>query len=86
MFFGYISKERTCPRCNSTEVYRVRRSGIAMRAVCNVFNVRPHWCAGCDNFFLAPKHGKGVRIEGQYGVSGSANSGTARPEVSQLPH
>jgi hypothetical protein len=86
MFFGYVTKERTCPRCKSAEVYRIRRNGMALRAVCNVLNARPYWCANCDNFFLAPKQGKGMRMEGQDAVSdGDASSGS-RTEVNQLPH
>ena len=54
MFFGYISNERSCPLCESTDVYRIKRKGIVVRAICNLLNVRPHWCADCDNFFLAP--------------------------------
>jgi hypothetical protein len=86
MFFGYVTKERTCPRCKSPEVYRIRRNGIAVRAVCNVLNVRPHWCANCDNFFLAPRREKAVKVEGPYGVSGSDPSGENRPQAEHVPH
>lgn len=86
MFFGYITRERTCPRCNGSEVYRVRRNGIALRAVCNVFNVRPHWCAECDNFFLAPKQDKAVRIGTRYRISGGAPSAGSGQQAGHLPH
>jgi hypothetical protein len=86
MFFGYVTKGRACPRCKSADVHRIRRHGMALRAVCNVMNVRPYWCADCDNFFLAPKQEKRIRIEGQYGVSGGERSSKGRPEVNDLPH
>ena len=86
MFFGYVTKKRACPRCQSTDVYRIRRSGITVRAVCNVLNVRPHWCANCDNFFLAPRPEKSARIERQYGVSNADPSGGHLPQADQVPH
>jgi len=86
MFFGYVTKERTCPRCKSAHVYRVKRNGIAMRAVCSVLKMRPYWCENCDNFFLAPRQERGMRIEGQYGISGRKGSGAGRPDANNLPH
>jgi hypothetical protein len=62
MLFRHISKGRNCPQCQSGEVFRLKRTGMALRFVCNVMNLRPHWCSHCDTFFLAPKQHKSVRV------------------------
>ncbi len=54
MMFRRITKERACPECRSMEIYRVRRVGFAVKAVCRILNVRPYWCEDCDAFFFAP--------------------------------
>ena len=56
MLFRHISKGRNCPQCKSDEVFRVKRTGMALKLVCNMTNLRPHWCSNCDTFFLAPRH------------------------------
>jgi len=55
MLFHQINKERVCPACRSTDVYRVKRVGLTVKAMCRILDLRPHWCANCDNFFLAPR-------------------------------
>lgn len=62
MRFRHISKKRICPECRSTEVFRVRRTGVALRLICNVTNLRPHWCSNCDTFFLAPRQDRGPHV------------------------
>jgi len=85
MFFGYITKEHTCPHCKSADVYRIKRRGLTIRAVCNVFRVRPHWCANCDAFFLAPKQPKEAQVDGPYRFTGGAGPGESGPRVENLP-
>ena len=60
MMFRRISRDRTCPVCKSAEAYRVKRAGFTVKMVCRVLNLRPHWCAECDTFFLGPRQ-PGVR-------------------------
>jgi len=62
MLFRHISKGRNCPQCKSTEVFRVKRTGVALKVLCNVTNLRPHWCSNCDTFFLAPRQERAVRV------------------------
>jgi hypothetical protein len=69
MLFRRISKGRNCPECQSGEVFRVKRTGIALKFVCNVTNLRPHWCSTCDTFFLAPKRNKSVRVSEGFELS-----------------
>jgi hypothetical protein len=69
MFFKHISKGRYCPLCKSAEVFRVRRSGMALKFVCNVTNLRPHRCSHCDTFFLAPRHGKVEHVVNEFGIT-----------------
>lgn len=63
MLFKHISKGRSCPQCHSDEVFRMKRTGIALKFICNVTNLRPHWCSNCDTFFLAPRHENTVQLE-----------------------
>ncbi|HTZ32649.1 MAG TPA: hypothetical protein VMH31_09340 [Methylomirabilota bacterium] len=62
MLFKHISKGRNCPECNSAEVFRVKRTGMALKLICNVTNLRPHWCSNCDTFFLAPRQERATRV------------------------
>jgi hypothetical protein len=62
MLFRHISKGRNCPQCKSEEVFRVKRTGLALKLICNVTNLRPHWCSNCDTFFLAPRQERTVRV------------------------
>ena len=61
MMFQRISRARGCPVCKNADVYRVKRAGLAVKAVCRVLNLRPHWCPECDTFFLGPKQLKSSR-------------------------
>jgi len=88
MKFRHFSKTRSCPSCQSTDVYRLKRSGLANRIVCKFSNYRPHWCSNCDTFFYAPKSPKSVRIEGAYGVArhhGKVGDGK-QPHAGGLAH
>jgi hypothetical protein len=68
MLLRNISNGRVCSSCRSEDVYRVRRAGIAVKTVCRVLDVRPYWCANCDNFFLAPKRPRPPRGKDDYGL------------------
>jgi len=48
MKFRKFSKTQMCPTCQSTEVYCLKRQGIANRLVCKFSDYRPLWCANCD--------------------------------------
>jgi hypothetical protein len=61
MLFHRISKTRTCPKCHSADAYRVRRTGIPVKVVCKLLNVRPHRCPDCDTFFLGPRSSREQR-------------------------
>ncbi len=86
MRFQRISKARTCPECKSKDVYRVKRTGLSLRMVCRIVNLRPYWCSACDTFFLAPKHSKSVRIQEQYGLPSRENKGANLPPADGLTH
>ncbi|MGB7849000.1 MAG: hypothetical protein WBL63_25525 [Candidatus Acidiferrum sp.] len=58
MMFQRISRKRACPVCKNADVYRVKRAGLSIKVVCRILNLRPHWCPGCDTFFLGPKLSK----------------------------
>ena len=84
MKFSKFSKTRACPICHSTEVYRLKRQGLANRLVCKFSDYRPHWCSACDTFFYAPKRPKTIRIEGAYGISHRAADQVKRPHADGL--
>lgn len=86
MKFQKFSKTQACPTCKSTEIYRLKRVGLAMRVVCGVSNYRPHWCSNCDTFFFAPRRAKTVKIEGQYEATKQAQTDTNPPREAGLPH
>jgi len=86
MQFGRISKERACPACHSAEVYRLKREGLTLRAVCLILNMRPHWCSNCDTFFLAPGRSKTVRTEEKHSLAGREPVSPGQPPVSSHPH
>jgi hypothetical protein len=86
MLFKHISKGRNCPECQSSEVFRVKRTGMALKFVCNVTNLRPHWCANCDTFFLAPRRGKAVRVSEGVGIAGQKGSGTGPAGSGHFAH
>jgi len=86
MLFRHISKSRNCPECQSAEVFRVKRTGVALKIVCNVMNVRPHWCASCDTFFLAPKQEKERRVNGEQFEVKTEVTPTGRAGHSRLAH
>ena len=84
--FRRISRARTCPVCKSAEVYRVKRTGIPVRVVSRILNLRPYWCSECDTFFLAPRPPKALRIEKDYELENSENKGTERPHLDGTSH
>jgi len=45
MLFKRVSKGRNCPQCKSADVFRLRRTGMALKLIGNVTNLRPYWCA-----------------------------------------
>ena len=86
MRFKHISKDRNCPQCGSTEVFRMRRTGIALKLVCNVTNLRPHWCSECDSFFLAPKQNKTPHITSQMDLNDRKNAAPPQAGREHLAH
>jgi hypothetical protein len=87
MLFKHISKRRACPRCQSVEVFRVKRSGMALKFLCNVTNLRPHWCPNCDTFFLAPRQEKTTSAhDGVELSSKQPASEPSQPRSEPLPH
>jgi hypothetical protein len=85
MLFQRITKGRTCPVCKSAAVYRVKRSGLPIKVVCKLLNLRPHWCPECDTFFLGPRRSKDLRIPGPLG-STNQPQGDSQPQAGSLPH
>jgi len=79
MLFKHISKGRNCPQCKSGEVFRLKRTGIALKFVCNVTNLRPHWCSNCDTFFLAPRQPHAGRANEEYNFSNKQNAKRPSP-------
>ena len=86
MLFRHISKGRYCPQCKSAEVFRVRRSGIALKFVCNVTNLRPHRCLNCDTFFLAPRHDRADQVADKFAITDRKPSETGRSGHGDLAH
>lgn len=86
MMFGKFSKTRSCPVCRSSDVYRVRRSGVANRIVSEFSDYRPHWCSSCDTFFYAPKQPRSSRNEGTLGKGRSREFGEKRPQAGGASH
>ncbi|HTP44259.1 MAG TPA: hypothetical protein VMJ13_06820 [Candidatus Acidoferrum sp.] len=43
--------KRSCPHCNSDEVYRSHRRGTVEKYILRVVGVRPYRCANCDARF-----------------------------------
>jgi hypothetical protein len=76
MKFQRISKERTCPECRSTDVHRVKRTGLPVKVLCRILNLRPHRCAECDTLFLAPTHPKPPRIQETNVLTSGGNKGS----------
>jgi len=76
MKFQRISKERTCPECRSTDVHRVKRTGLPVKVLCGILNLRPHRCSECDTLFLAPTHSKPPRIQEPNGLTSGENAGS----------
>jgi len=86
MLFQRISRARTCPACKSADVYRVKRTGISVKVVCRIVNLRPYWCSACDTFFLAPKPPNAVRIPESYGIASPQSKGSNHPHPGNPPH
>jgi len=86
MRFRRFSKTRACPSCQSTEVFRLRRSGVATRIVSAFSKYRPYWCSNCDTFFYAPKRPKSIRIEEPYGIAGGDQASGKQPHAGGLAH
>ena len=86
MLFKHISKGRSCPQCKSGEVFRVKRTGMALKFVCNVTNLRPHWCSNCDTFFLAPRQERSERINEDFQLAGRKPSGPSPSGREPLAH
>lgn len=86
MRFQKFSKTQRCPTCQSTEVYRVKRVGLAIRVVCSVSNYRPYWCSNCDSFFFAPRRARAVRIEEHYPITKPEEPASKQPEAGGLTH
>ena len=86
MLFRHISKDRTCPQCHSAEVFRVRRTGMALKLVCNLANLRPHWCSTCDTFFLAPRKEHNARVGEDVALTERKASTTNPAEHGHLAH
>jgi hypothetical protein len=86
MFFRQISKNRACPACHGSDVYRLKRVGLAVKAVCRLLDLRPHWCASCDTFFLAPKSSRSVAANAGMPLPGSGPGGPHQPQAGGLPH
>jgi hypothetical protein len=86
MKFQRFSKTHTCPACQSSDIYRLKRSTVANRIVCKFSNYRPHWCSNCDAFFYALKHPKTVHIDGTYGVSHQSTQHGNHPRADGLTH
>ena len=84
MKFRRINNVRTCPECKSADVYRVRRTGIPLKVVCRIVNLRPYWCSACDTFFLAPRRSKPVGIQEQHGLPSGENKGANLPPTDGL--
>jgi hypothetical protein len=79
-----ITKERTCPVCKGSEAYRIRRTGISVKVICRLLNLRPHYCPDCDTYFLGPRHSREMRTE-PFGSSVGPHA-SGQPEPSSLPH
>lgn len=75
MLFRRITRHRACPECHSRDIHRVKRVGLTVKALCRIFDVRPHVCADCDNFFLAPRQPKPASSSPDYNVSGGNHVG-----------
>jgi hypothetical protein len=84
MRFQRISRERICPECKSSDVYRLKRTGFSLRVLCRILNLRPHWCAECDAFFLGPRGGDPPRSQRPYESGGSATRGGNLPHAGGL--
>ena len=86
MRFRHISRKRICPECQSTEVFRVRRTGMALKLICNVTNLRPHWCPECDTFFLAPRQERGPQVVADLRATDQTAGGKTSAEQAHLAH
>jgi hypothetical protein len=86
MRFRHISKKRICPECQSTEVFRVRRTGVALKLLCNVTNLRPHRCSNCDTFFLAPRQERGPHVAADLPATDQKAGGAASAGQGHLAH
>lgn len=89
MFFKHISKGRNCPQCKSGDVFRLKRTGMALRFVCNLTNLRPHWCSNCDTFFLAPRREHATRMTEDAKLPGKPQAkvpGPTQPGREHLAH
>ena len=85
MRFRKIAKHRLCPACNSSDVYRQKREGLSMRALCGILGLRPYWCASCDTFFLAPKGSRPIGA-GPGPLTPGATPGANSPFAGSTPH
>jgi hypothetical protein len=86
MMFQHIGLNRNCPVCKSAEVYRVKRTGLPLRVLCGLLNLRPYWCQECDTFFLGPRQSKPSLIEQAKGPASSETPGADPPPASGAPH
>lgn len=86
MKFQRISKERACPVCKNVDVYRIKRTGLHVKVVCRLLNLRPHWCPDCDTFFLGPKVSGSRRTVGPYPLPGRTEKTANQPQAGSLPH
>lgn len=86
MKFQKFSKTQICPRCKSTEIFRLKRVGIATRVLCKVSNYRPYWCSSCDEFFFAPRQSRPVRAGGHYPITKPDQASQNQPSAGGLTH
>jgi hypothetical protein len=80
MLIRRISWDKTCPECKSSDVYRVKSAGLALRMFCKVSNFRARWCAHCDTFFLSPKQSRssGIAVPAKQGSPDTSASSQTR--------
>ena len=86
MKFQKFSKSQACPVCQSTEVFRLKRVGLATRLVSKISNYRPHWCSNCDTFFFAPKRSEAPHSKGQYEMKSQEKANPKQPQAGGLSH
>jgi hypothetical protein len=86
MLFKRVSKGRNCPQCKSADVFRLRRTGMALKLIGNVTNLRPYWCANCDTFFLAPRQGNRAQASKGFDLPKGQTGGRSPSGPERLAH